>query len=175
MGGSGKSTLCKEIAGEIGTDPFSDATLTWNDSARAGHKCLGELVARLLRTNQDCVMDEAHLVDAGFRKEFRRFCDEFLRDVKQKWIFLERDVVACINNVFREWEKENGRKELSRLTSLANQIKEYKVPLASEFEGHEFETRPVHSQEPRKFKACEQDAAICWLYKTIFEETVIRK
>src|SRR5262249_40908515 len=80
----------------------------------------------------------------------------------------ERDIVACINHVFREWENENVRKEPDQLKSLANQLKIYKVPLAIEFEGHEFKTQPVPCQEPRKFKDGEQDEAMCWLSNTIF-------
>jgi len=83
MGGSGKSTLCREIASSRKAIPFQDATLANGDRRRAGYDCLGEIVARLLRRNQDCVMDESHLTVPEFRNIFRAFCDDFLSGVEQ--------------------------------------------------------------------------------------------
>jgi hypothetical protein len=108
-------------------------------------------------------MDEAHLVNADFRREFKDFCDTFLKDVEQEWIFFERNVVACINNVFDDWE--NGRRrEVDRLRSLANQIKEYKVPSAGTFTGHQSPREVIRQQSP-KFKDSEEAEARIWLYE----------
>ena len=155
MGGSGKSHLCDEIAKERGSALFKDATLTKNDWRRAGHDCLGEMVARLLGRDEDCVMDEAHLTDANFRNAFKDFCNTFLTGVEQEWIFFEHDVLACINNVFHD-AQTTRRDEPSRLKSLGNQVDSYKIPLPHEFPGYT-QPRPVFKQPNAKF-AHEADA-----------------
>jgi hypothetical protein len=162
MGGSGKSKLCEAIAERSKAVAFKDATLTKDHHRRAGHDCLGELVARLLGFQEDCVMDEAHLVNADFRNEFKGFCDRFLQGAEQEWIFFEHNVVACINNVFHDWE--NGQKDVSRLQSLANQIKEYQVPPAGQFPGHQ-EPQQIYRQPSPKFKDCQVMEARIWLYE----------
>ena len=108
-------------------------------------------------------MDEAHLVNANFRNEFKNFCDKFLKGVEQEWTFFEYNVVACINNVFHDWE--NGRKEVSRLQSLANQIKEYQVPPAGQFPGHQ-EPQPIYRQPSPKFKDCQVKECVSGFAKT---------
>lgn len=159
--------LCDEIAKKSNAAAFKDATLVTEGDhhRRAGHDRLGELVARLLGFQQDCVMDEAHLVNADFRGEFKDFCDRFLQGVEQKWIFFEHNVVTCINNVYHDWEITGTRKEVSRRRSLANQIKEYEVPPAGNFPGHQG-PRKIVWQEPPKFKDCEEAAALSWLCET---------
>ena len=129
MAGSGKSSLCDEIARQSDgpVHIFKDATLTHDDKRRAGHGCLGEMVARLLGCSENCVMDEGHLTDPKFRRLFKEFCDKFLVGVSQEWIFFNADVLACINNVFHDAET-NGRKELSRYTALNNQMAVYEPP-----------------------------------------------
>jgi hypothetical protein len=165
MGGSGKSKLCDEIAKKSKATAFKDAThVPKGDHARrAGHKCLGEVVARLLGFQQDCVMDEPHLVNADFRMQFKGFCDDFLKCVEQEWIFFQHDVVACINNIYYDWEI-GTRQEVSRLQSFANQIGEYKVPPAGDFPGH-CEPQRVYRQAFPKFKDWEEEAALSWLRK----------
>jgi hypothetical protein len=164
MGGSGKSMLCDEIATTSNATAFTDATLVpeGDHDRRAGHRCLGELVARLLGFQQDCVMDEPHLVNADFRNKFRDFCDTFLKGVEQEWIFFEHNVVACINNIYDDCENTRTRKDVRRLQSLANQINEYKVPPAGGFPGHH-EPRKVYRQSSPTFKDCEEEAALSWL------------
>jgi hypothetical protein len=89
-----------------------------------------------------------------------------LKGVEQEWIFFAYDVVGCINNVFHDWE--NGRRDPRRLRSLANQIKEYKVPNAGEFPGHR-EPLPVHRRQSARFKDCEVAAARIWLCENAAE------
>jgi hypothetical protein len=165
MGGSGKSMLCDEIAAKSNATAFKDATLIeeGDHHRRAGYDRLAEVVARLLGPNkQDCIMDEAHLVNANFRSEFRNFCNTFLDDVKQEWIFFEHNVVACINNIVHDWE--TGRKrDVRRLQSFANQITEYKVPLAGDYPGY-LKPQPAYRQESPRFKDWEEEAALSWLY-----------
>ena len=160
MGGSGKPLLCSEITDASKACKFTDATLTNNDRRRAGYDCLGEMIARLLGRGQDCVMDESHLTVPTFRDTFRNFCDEFLKGVEQEWIFFERNVVACVNNVFHDWQ--NKRTEPSRLEALENQIKVYQVPRAGEFPGYQ-QPRPVYRQQSPKFKTSEEGQALIWL------------
>lgn len=161
MGGSGKSKLCLEIAKKSNAIAFKDATLTFNDHRRAGHECLGELVARLLGSQQNCVMDEPHLVNSDFRCEFRDFCERFLDVVEQEWIFFESDVVSCIDNVYDDWEK-GRRTDIGRFKSLANQIEVYKVPPPDTFPGHQ-NPRKVYRRPRPKFKDDEVETAISWL------------
>lgn len=163
MGGSGKSHLCAEIAKNSNAKAFEDATLTKDDFRRAGRDCLGEMVARLLGRQEDCVMDESHLTVTGFRNKFKSFCDEFLNGVEQEWIFFEHNVVACINNVFYDSQKK-GR-EPSRLKALKGQIEHYKeVPLPGAFPGHR-ELRPVYRQESPRFG--QEADALSWLHGEI--------
>jgi hypothetical protein len=122
MGGSGKTRLCNKLAMEGNTKAFPDATLPAKDGdhlRRAGHDRLGELVARLLGSQEECVMDEAHLVNADFRNRFKDFCDRFLIGVKQEWIFFEHNVVACINNIYHDYENTRTRPDPGRLVSFS--------------------------------------------------------
>jgi hypothetical protein len=161
MGGSGKSFLCEEIAKNSNAKAFKDATLTNNDRRRAGYDCLGEMVARLLGLDEDCVMDESHLTVPTFRDTFRDFCDEFLNGVEQEWIFFEHNVVACINNIFHDVQV-NGRNELNRLKALEGQRKVYVVPPVGDFPGHR-QPRSVYRQELPKFNNSQEAEAIDWL------------
>lgn len=158
--------LGKEISKKSNAKMFEDATLTENnDRKRAGFDCLGEIVARLLGCHENCVMDEAHLTNPTFREMFRAFCNEFLKGVEQEWIFFEANVVACINNIYHDWHM-NGREELSRLKSLADQIKVYSVPPDGQFPGHE-KPRLVRPQECPKFEDSQKEEALEWLYGKI--------
>lgn len=164
MGGSGKSELCKKIAESSMPRPviFSDATLTYTDERRAGHGCLGEMVARLLGQSEDCVMDESHLIDPCFRGHFRNFCGEFLPQVELHWIFFEADVLACINNTYADAQL-NVRRELSRYKALDNQRKVYVVPNEQEWPGRK--VHPVYKCNKPAFST--EPEAICWLHSEI--------
>ena len=161
MGGSGKSRLCNEIAERSTPRPvvFSDATLTNTDERRAGHGCLGEMVARLLGRSEDCVMDESHLIVPCFREHFRNFCGTFLPQVELDWIFFEADVLACINNTYADAQK-NGRRELSRYKALDNQRKVYDVPNEQDWPGRT--VRPVYKCNNPEFST--EAEAVCWLH-----------
>jgi hypothetical protein len=162
MAGSGKSWLCDDIKKQRATPVyiFKDATLTNSDERRAGHECLGEMVARLVGRSEDCVMDEAHLTVPGFRQSFKSFCDTFLEGVDQKWIFYEANVLACINNLFHD-AQSNGRVELSRYRALEAQRGIYKVPDEAAWPGRM--VREVHRCEKPIFKASEEAQAVKWL------------
>ena len=156
MGGSGKTYFCRKIAGR--RPFFESATLTKNDERRAGHRCLGELVARLLGRDEDCVMEEPRLTEPKFRNTFKDFCDRFLGGVKQEWIFFERDVVGCINNVFED--ARSAQPKPGRLPALCNQIGVYRVPDPHEFPGY-IEPHPVYRGHEPKFD--DEDDALDWL------------
>lgn len=166
MAGSGKTWLCNAIADQ--SEPraftFSDATLAFNDYRRAGHQCLGEMVARLLGRDEHCVMDESHLTDPHFRTQFKEFCDTFLVGVEQEWIFFEADIVACVNNLYRD-KTEGGRHELCRYQALENQRKRYHVPSEADCPGRK--TYPVHCSANPKFDQSSESAAIEWLQSQI--------
>lgn len=156
MAGSGKSTFCKSVAHQTGAKLFEDATLTSNDERRAGLNCLGEIVARLVGRNEDCIIDESHLTVPSFRNLFKDFCDSFLPNVNQKWIFFEKDVRACINNVYED--AQNGRDDPSRFKALNNQRVAYQIPEPHAFPG--FQVQPVTSTNDRFGTETE---AIVWL------------
>lgn len=165
MAGSGKSCLCNEIATRStpATPAFKDGTLTNTNERRAGHECLGEIIARLLGCGEDCVMDEAHLTDPSFRASFIRFCETFLPKIELEWRFFEADVVACINNVYRD--AQNGRRQLCRYKALDAQRKLYSVPDEAALPG-----RTVHSVyqcESPRFSPSEESDAIQWLQSEI--------
>jgi hypothetical protein len=164
MAGSGKSWLCDDIDKQS-TSPvsiFKDATLTYNDERRAGHNCLGEMVARLVGRSEDCVMDEAHLTVPDFRQSFKRFCDEFLPDVEQRWNFFDSNTLACINNLYHDAETK-GRDQLSRYEALDSQRVIYEVPTnRSEWPG--FTSHKVH-QCGSQFE--NEAEAINWLQEKI--------
>lgn len=163
MGGSGKSHLCQEIATSQNAHAFDDATLVVDDDTRAGFKCLGEIVARLL-SNHDCVMDEPHLTNEEFRAKFKSFCDEFLAGVEQEWIFFDYDPLACINNVFEDIRNGVKCEKIGRLESIVNQIVEYKVPAAGDYPGYE-SPRPVIKPPNQRFYFMED--ALMWLHEEI--------
>ena len=163
MAGSGKTKLCEEIAKQSSTTfSFSDATLVHNDYRRAGYQCLGEIVARLLGRNENCVMDESHLTNSCFRKKFKKFCDDFLHGIEQRWIFFEPNVLKCINNVYKDFQKKKAD-ELPRLKALNNQRKIYKPPCQSEFPGQT--EREVYSNNDPQFS--DESEAVKWLESTI--------
>ncbi len=159
MAGSGKTVLRKELAQQYGCKGFSDATLTHHDdSKRAGHKCLGEVVARLYR-NEDCVIDETHLTHEPFRVEFQRFCRDFLPDVQLHWIFINIDVLACANNLHNDMIMKN-RREPSRFEALYHQQRSYvALPDLSTFQS--CEVRSPYSPEHRRFE--DKGDAVLWL------------
>jgi hypothetical protein len=159
VGGSGKTTYCHELASERNATPFTDGTLAHSDRRRAGFGCLGEMVARLLRNKEDCVMDESHLTHTAFRETFKKFCDEFLAGVEQEWIFYENDVLACINNVYYDYHV-NGRTGVSRLKAVENQGSVYVVPPAGTYPGHH-QARPVYRQPSPQFD--DKQEALAWL------------
>jgi hypothetical protein len=160
-GGSGKTWHCNRIATETGALPFPEATnvAPGDESRRAGHGRLPELVAQLLANRRDCVMDEAHLVNARFLEEFRRFCDAHLIGVQQEWRFFERNVLACINNVYADWVT-NQRQDRSRFESLQNQLGVYQPPPLGEYPGHQ-QLLPVHRQLSPQFN--NEAEALAWL------------
>jgi hypothetical protein len=160
-GGSGKTWLCKKIAVETSARPFPEATNVGpgDERGRAGHDRLPELVVLLLVNGLDCVMDEAHLVNLDFRQEFRRFCDTHLLGVQQKWLFFERNVLACINNVFADWNKMK-RQDQSRFDSLNRQLEVYKPPPLGEFPGHQ-KLQTVYLQPSPQFN--DEVQARAWL------------
>lgn len=139
MAASGKTTYCRRLSRQTGAALFQDATLTRTDRRRAGFECLGELVARLVGRKEDCVIDESHLTTPAFRDLFRQFCDEFLPEIDQKWVFFEKDVLACINNL--RHDQQQGRDDLARFIALYHQRRDYSVPSPQEFPG--FELLPV--------------------------------
>ncbi len=165
MGGSGKTYRCNEIAGESTPQAtvFADATLTNTDERRAGHQSLGEMVARLLGQSADCVMDESHLTVPSFRDSFKQFCDTFLIGVEQQWIFFEADVVACINNAYRD-AHQKSRRELDRYKALDNQRNVYEVP-PNDGQWPGWTVRPVHKFENPQFTS--ESEAVCWLHSEI--------
>jgi len=163
MGGSGKSHLCDEITSSQNAFSFKDATLTNCDRRRAGYDCLGEIVARLLLRNENCVMDEAHLTNEDFRRTFKSFCGEFLKGVEQEWVFFENDALGCINTVYSEVTTKS-RVECSRFESLANQIPNYKVPEPGSYPGYA-KPRPVFQQSSPHFHR-EADV-LEWLHSEI--------
>jgi hypothetical protein len=163
IAGSGKTTLCREIARVSGINAFEDATLTDNnDHKRAGFDCLGEIVARLLGRNENCVMEEGHLCSPGFRENFISFCNKFLKNVELEWIFYENDLLACINNVYHDWMKKN-RKDVGRLRALINQNRVYMPPSETECPGRQI--RKVECDNPRKFD--NETDAVLWLLSSI--------
>lgn len=164
MAGSGKTYLCNQIAHKSNPKAkvFADATLTNTDERRAGHDCLGEIVARLIGRGQNCVIDEPHLVVSTFRESFKQFCDEFLPQVPQEWIFFQPDVLACINNVYND-AKQNGRDELSRYEALNNQRKVYVLPDVNNWPGGSAES--VNQYSKPHFRTVEE--AVNWLESKI--------
>lgn len=169
IGGSGKTSLCKEIANQSPTPTyvFPDATLVQNnDERRAGHGALGEMVARLLGRGEDCLMDESHLVHPGFRNSFKRFCDTLLVGVDQNWIFFEADGLACINNVYYDYTFGNRKRDhLSRFRAVDDQRQKYTVPDETDFPGRI--VHKVYQGEAPRFKASEESQAIKWLQSEI--------
>ena len=173
MAGSGKSHLLSEISKSGGVpmeNCFPDATLAQENKHRAGFKRLPEIVARLLGNNEDCVMDEAHLADPEFQRYFRGFMDEFLRDVDQHWIFFKHDVVACINNLYRDAER-GVHTGYDRFKALDNQRKVYRVPGKAEWSGESgvttIEFLPVHNSVNSRFAQADKTDAIDWLQSEI--------
>lgn len=166
VAGSGKSSLRREIARERRIKGFGDATLTnHDDRRRAGRGCLGELVARLLGRGEDCVMDESHLTMDHFRGLFKGFCDEFLPNVEQEWIFFENDALACINNVYHDMYVEvKDRDWLGRLKALRNQSKAYEVPPAGAYPGYQAPIRVYQQASPR---FADKEEAQRWLHDEI--------
>lgn len=162
VAGSGKSSLCKKYAKEHNVKAFSDGTLANPDKKRAGFDCLGEIVARLLGRDEHCVMDESHLCMQQFRDEFKKFCDEFLTGVEQEWIFFEKNTLACINNIYHDYEL--GRKSSSRLQALLGQSDGYSVPALEEFPG---KREPVYLQASSRFS--NEAEATQWVRDTIQE------
>lgn len=163
IAGSGKSALRKEIAGNRNIKGFGDGTLVKCEPRRAGFDCLGEMVARLLGRQEDCVMDESHLTMRHFRDLFKEFCDQYLPGVQQEWIFFERNVIACINNIYHDmYVRVKERDLLSRLKALKCQgkPKAYEVPAAGEYPGHQA-PHPVYRQESPKFT--DEQEAMHWL------------
>jgi len=163
MGGSGKTRLCNDIADQSTPRAaiFEDATLTNNDQRRAGHQCLGEMVARLLGRSEDCVMNESHLTVHSFRENFRDFCNTFLPSIQTRWIFFQADVLACINNVYHD--AQNGRCELSRFQAIHNQLNIYTLPNETEWPNRT--VRPVHQGDNPKFD--NEAKAVAWLHSEI--------
>jgi len=165
IAGSGKSSLCADLAQVRNVKVFEDATLVNSDRRRAGYDCLGELVARLLGCKEDCIMEESHLTMEQFRNTFKKFCDEHLRGVTQDWIFFKNDPVRCINNVFHDMYVEiKERDHSSRLRALLGQIEGYVVPAKGEFPGHDL-PRDVFQLESPTFT--EKHEALDWLRKEI--------
>lgn len=164
MAGSGKSSLCDQIErdSKSSVNTFKDATLTHDDRRRAGHGCLGEMVARLLGRSEDCVMDEGHLTDPGFRDLFKAFCDEFLDGVEKTWIFYSADTLSCVNNVFHDATTQ-GRVELSRYKALNNQRLVYQPPSEADWPGREL--REVYRSEKPQFT--NEHDAVGWLESEI--------
>lgn len=162
MAGSGKTWLCNAITDQCEPRPFtfSDATLTFTDDRRAGHQCLGEMVARLLGRDEDCIMDESHLTVPYFRKQFKDFCDKFLVGVEQEWIFFEADIVACVNNLYHD-KAENRRHELSRYRALKNQHEIYRVPSEADWPGRRIQS--VYCAADPRFDRTGESEAIEWL------------
>ncbi len=166
VGGSGKSTLCEQLKEESQSETFvfKDATLTKSDSRRAGHECLGEIVARLLGCGQDCLIDEPHLANPDFREEFKSFCDKFLPDVEQEWIFFEKDALNCINNLYYDAVNKN-RIESERFKAVKNQLEVYSVPSPAGYSG--FKVQPVYKQDNPRFSDLAE--ALHWLNSKIDE------
>ncbi len=165
IAGSGKSALCKEIAENRNIKAFGDGTLTNSDRRRAGFDCLGELVARLLGRDEDCVMDESHLCMPTFRDTLRSFCNEFLNGVGQEWIFFDRDVLGCINNVYHDMYVQVKKREfLSRLRALVGQSGAYAVPTPGEIPGYQ-SPQPVYRQKTPRFT--DEQEALGWVHGEI--------
>lgn len=167
MAGSGKTWFCEQIANQSTPKAvtFPDATLICNDdNRRAGHRTLGEMVARLLGRSEDCVMDESHLTVPIFRDKFKSFCDTFLPGIQQDWIFFEANVVACINNVYHD-AHANNRSDLSRFKALENQRKIYRVPDESEWPGRQVQR--VYQRGNPQFDASSELDAVAWLQAEI--------
>ncbi|MBX3451558.1 MAG: hypothetical protein KF777_18500 [Planctomycetaceae bacterium] len=162
VAGSGKSHFCKRYAREHKAKAFLDGTLANKEEKRAGFDCLGEIVARLLGQNEDCVMDESHLCMEDFRNLFKEFCDEFLPEVEQEWIFFEKNTLACINNICHDYGK--GRTSLSRLRALRGQSNDYTVPPRGEFPGSA-QPVAVFDGYPPSFSG--EEDAIQWVQETI--------
>ncbi|WP_435005208.1 AAA family ATPase [Tundrisphaera lichenicola] len=150
VGGSGKTTYGKSLAEERYATAFIDGTLAEGDARRAGFRCLGEMVARLLGRGEDCVMDESHLTHPGFRETFKDFCDQFLAGVDQEWIFFENDILACINNVYFDQNKAKPRIGLPRLKAVQDQGRHYEVPPPGIYPGHH-QARSVYQQPSPQF------------------------
>ena len=160
MGGSGKTTHCEKLGKERNCPYFSDATLADGNERRAGHRSLGEIVARLLSGERECVMDEAHLTDSEFRKSFERFLREFLPGVEQEWIFIAKDTLACINNIYLDLQKGKRNDDRCRLQSVRNQIRNYTAPKPGDYPGYQ-QLHPVHSRPGGKFTS--EREALAWL------------
>ncbi len=149
MAGSGKTTLCRQLA-----DPehqFSDVANP-ELGRRLGRRGVGELVARLAR-GEDCVVDAPNLAIPENRDRFRDFFEEFLPDVEVKWIFFEKDVVACVNNLERDLMAK--RDQLSRLETFRDHARRYRLPDES---WGDFELRPVYKDDSPKF--ADEEAAL---------------
>ena len=147
-GGSGKSTYGKELSQKEGVVFSEDATLVsmGKNEQRAGFGKFTEIVARLLGSGKDCIIEESHLLDPEFRKLFVSFCDELLPGVDRHWVFFEHNPLGCINNVYHDADPQQGRVERdhdSRFEAVLNQIKNYQVPDPSELAGDTMETQPV--------------------------------
>lgn len=161
--GSGKTTLLKKIVREnAGVYGFSDATLASCDRKRAGFKCLGEIVARLLGEQVHCVIDESHLTVASFRDLFKRFCDELLTDVEVEWIFIKNDTLACINNVYSDYIT-GRRDEHSRYRALLEQSQQYSPPTDGEWPNSKI--IEVEEQDDPRFT--DEGSALAWLNEMV--------
>lgn len=161
MAGSGKSHFCEKYAKEHNAKAFLDGTLANKDEKRAGFDCLGEIVARLLGRNEDCVMDESHLCMKSFRGKFKAFCDEFLPEVEQEWIFFEKNTLASINNIFHDFQK--GRTSSSRLEAILGQSNGYTVPAREEYPGTR-QPEPAYQRPSPRFT--NEEEAVRWVKET---------
>lgn len=161
MAGSGKSHFCEEYAKQHSAKAFFDGTLANKDEKRAGFNCLGEIVACLLGRNEDCVMDESHLCMKPFRDNFKAFCDEFLPEIEQEWIFFEKNTLASINNIFHDFQE--GRQSPSRLEALLGQNNGYTVPARDEFPG---EREPVPAYQRPSPRFTDEGEALKWVQDT---------
>ena len=162
---SGKSHLARELnQSRFGSNAlvFEDATLTNTDSRRAGHRCLGELVAQLLGNSRDCIMDECHLVHRQFRNSFRDFCSRFLPGVETEWIYFEKNELACINNAYAD-AVERGRNDYSRFHALHHQLPAYNP----ENETERTKLISVHKQSCPQFHEGQLVEARHWLEERI--------
>ncbi len=115
------------------------------DHERVGYGKFTEVVARLLGKGENCVVEESHLTTTSFRKEFVRFCDLFLPNIKKDWVFFESDPLRCLNNVYHDFKVATNREyqHKSRIEAVLNQVEQYEIPNEQDLGGGSLRTKKV--------------------------------